>query len=51
MIEFARIFPHSEQAGLRHHVVELQGEASPMSGAEDNHRHVKQAKFWYFPLP
>ena len=31
-IEFARIFPQSEQAGLKHYVVELQGEARPMDG-------------------
>jgi sugar phosphate isomerase/epimerase len=50
-IEFARIFSDSEQAGLKHYVVELQAEPSLMNGAEDRYRHVKQAKFWCFSLP
>ena len=44
-IDFARIFAHSELAGVKHYIVELEGPSNNMKGAEESVRNLKQLKF------
>ena len=41
-IDFARIFDKSEQAGVKHYIVELEGASATTKGAEESGRYLKQ---------
>lgn len=44
-IDFARIFAQSEQAGVKHYIVELEGPANTTQAAEDSARYLKNLRF------
>jgi sugar phosphate isomerase/epimerase len=44
-IDFARIFDKSEQAGVKHYIVELEGPCANTKGAEDSVRYLKELRF------
>lgn len=44
-IDFARIFDKSEQAGVKHYIVELEGASATTKGAEESCRHLRQLRY------
>ena len=45
VIDFARIFAHSDLAGVKHNIVELEGPSNNMKGAELSVQFLKQLRF------
>jgi sugar phosphate isomerase/epimerase len=44
-MDFARIFAHAEQAGVKYYIVELEGPANTTKAAEGSCRYLKQLRF------
>jgi sugar phosphate isomerase/epimerase len=45
IIDFGRLFAQSEQAGVKHYIVELEGPCNNTKGAEDSCRYLKQLRY------
>jgi sugar phosphate isomerase/epimerase len=44
-MDFARIFAHGEQAGLRHYFVEHDNPADPLASIQRSHQYLRQLRF------
>jgi len=44
-IDWKKIFAHSEEAGIRHYIVEHDNPASPLGSLQESYRYLEQLRF------